>query len=212
MTTSAFIRKDPQKGKKGISNRKGFTLIELMVVIAVVAIITSFALPSYRTLIEKRQVTSGAEQIGAFLSSAQMESVKHNQFVGVNYQLLADGWCFGMRADDTVAAATCDCSPGITDATAASACVVDGAFRIFNSSTLNYDDVMSSVSIGGDDDTIVYDPVRGLIQDAETATLELVSDAGHYALNVEVAVTGRVKICSDKAANKDVPGYKECST
>ncbi|MBT8046834.1 MAG: prepilin-type N-terminal cleavage/methylation domain-containing protein, partial [Gammaproteobacteria bacterium] len=61
MTSSAQHRKDPQKGKKEFSTTKGFTLIELLIVVAVIAIITSLALPSYRTIIEKRQVTSGAE-------------------------------------------------------------------------------------------------------------------------------------------------------
>ena len=55
MKTFGKTRRDPQKGKKEFSTHKGFTIIELMVVIAVIAIITSFALPSYRTLIEKRQ-------------------------------------------------------------------------------------------------------------------------------------------------------------
>jgi len=208
MTTFGHSRREPQKGKNGFSTLRGFTLIELMVVIAVVAIITSFALPSYRTLIEKRQVSSGAEQIGAFLSSAQLESVKRNQFVSVTYTESDDGWCLGLRADDV--ATDCDCSD-TSDVTAADACAIDGAFRILNSSSLNYPDILTAADVGGDG-TIVYDPVRGLIQGAETVTLELLSyPEGSYALNVEVAVTGRVKICSDNTLNKDVPGYKECS-
>ncbi len=58
METFGQTRRYPQNGKNGFSKYRDFTLIELMVVIAIVAIITSFALPSYRTLIEKRQVTS----------------------------------------------------------------------------------------------------------------------------------------------------------
>jgi prepilin-type N-terminal cleavage/methylation domain-containing protein len=54
MTTFGQIGRDPQNGKITFSKDKGFTLIELIVVIVVVAIITSFALSSYRTLIEKR--------------------------------------------------------------------------------------------------------------------------------------------------------------
>jgi type IV fimbrial biogenesis protein FimT len=86
MPTQATSRRDPQNTGKGISTHHGFTVIELMISLAVLAIITSLALPSYRNILEKRQVTSGAEQIGAFLSLAQLESVKRNQFVAVNYQ------------------------------------------------------------------------------------------------------------------------------
>ena len=79
MPIRAQTRRDPQKGKNGFSAVKGFTLIELMIALGIIAIITSLALPSYRTIIEKRQVTSGAEQLAAFLSSAQMESVKRSR-------------------------------------------------------------------------------------------------------------------------------------
>jgi prepilin-type N-terminal cleavage/methylation domain-containing protein len=83
MKTFGQTRRDPQKGKKEFSTNRGFTIIELMVVIAVVAIITSFALPSYRTLIEKRSVTSGAQQISAFFSAAKMEAIKRNEMIAI---------------------------------------------------------------------------------------------------------------------------------
>jgi type IV fimbrial biogenesis protein FimT len=208
MPTQALTRRDPRNTGKGFSTHHGFTVIELMITIAVLAVITSLALPSYRTILEKRQVTSGAEQLGAFLSSAQLESVKRNQFVAVNYQENSGAWCLGMRAGDT-AGVDCDCT--VTVATAANACALDGALKVFNSSILNYPDVLQSADFSGSDDTLVFDPVRGLTQDAENVKLELLSDAGSYALDVDVSVTGRVKICSNKNANKDVPGYKECS-
>ena len=208
MPTQAPIRRDPRNTGKGISTHHGFTVIELMISLAVLAIITSLALPSYRTILEKRQVTSGAEQLGAFLSSAQLESVKRNQFVAVNYQENGGAWCLGMRAGDS-AAVDCDCT--VTDPTAANACALDGTLKVFNSSVLKYPDVLNSAAVGADD-TIVYDPVRGLTQGFETVKLELQSvPEGIYALDVEVAVTGRVKICSNAVADKDVPGYKECS-
>jgi prepilin-type N-terminal cleavage/methylation domain-containing protein len=209
MPSPAQTRRDPQKGKNGFSTLRGFTLIESMVVLAVLAIIASFALPSYRTLIEKRQVTSGSEQIGAFLSSAQLESVKRNQFVGVRYKAYDGGWCLGMIAGDTNTV-TCDCE--VAAAGEANACEIDDTLRVFHSSNLTYPDVLNSASFGGVDNTIVYDPVRGLIQNSEFVKMALVSDASSYALDIEVSPTGRVKVCSNKAADKDVPGYKECSS
>ena len=71
MTNRALVRRDPQKGKKGFSNQKGFTVIELLIVVAVIAIIASLALPSYRAIIEKRQVTSAAERLTAVLSTVK---------------------------------------------------------------------------------------------------------------------------------------------
>ena len=200
-------RRDPPKTEKGISLSIGFTVIELLVAVAVTAVIMALALPSYRSVLEKRQVTSTAEQLSAFLSSAKVLAVEHNQFVAVKYQSTGGSWCFGMRADDTPAA-TCDCAE--TDVTAANACAVDNALRVLQASDLNYPQVLSNATIG-DDGTLVFDPIRGLTRDAEVATLELLSDDSRYALNVEISVTGRVKICSNKDADKDVPGFDECS-
>jgi prepilin-type N-terminal cleavage/methylation domain-containing protein len=119
MTTFGQNGKHPQKGKRGFSKHTGFTLIELMLVLAVVAIITSFALPSYRTLIEKRQATSGAEQLAGFVSTAQFEAVKRNENISVSFTRIdSDTWCVG-KVSGTAA---CDC--GELDPEANSACVI----------------------------------------------------------------------------------------
>ena len=134
MPRKTHTRKDPRKGKKEFSTNKGFTVIELLIAVAVLAIITSLALPSYRAILEKRQVTSGAEQIMAFLSSAQMEAVKRNQFVAVNYQPNGGDWCFGMTAGDDEDV-TCDCSDG--------SCLLDGVERTIFSSVLTKPEVLN---------------------------------------------------------------------
>jgi len=202
MPNSTHTRRDPLKGKNGFSTDKGFTVIELMITIAVIAIVTSLALPSYRAIIEKRQVTSGAEQVMAFLSSAQVEAVKRNQFVAVNYQENGGEWCFGLTADDD-ADASCDCTDG--------SCTLDGQLRVLNSTMLKRPEVLSAATVG-DDDTLVFDPVRGLTVGADSAEVELISpDGASWALNIQVMPTGRVKICSDSTrADHDVPGYEEC--
>lgn len=214
MPSRALNGRDPQQGKKEFSTTRnftrGFTLIELMVVIAVVAIITSFALPSYRTIIEKRQVTSGAEQMGAFLSAVQIEAVKRSENITVAYEWTdADEWCVGIRSGIEA----CDC----TDPDPATAdCTIDGQVRIFNQDNLNYPGAMSGMSDGSDDGMFVFDPARGLVYsdsslaNYDSAEFEFVSDDASYALNVQVSATGRVKYCSDSAGSK-VPGYDVCA-
>ena len=203
MPTSANTRRDPQKGKKEFSTAKGFTVIELMIVVAVVAIITSIALPSYRTIIEKRQVTGGAEKLGAFLSAVQMESVKRSENITVSYDMTdADTWCIGIVSGT----AACDC----TDSDPATAtCKIDDQVRIINDSDMMYAGIMDSMDGDG---SFTYDPARGLMVDhTDAMELELVSDNNAYALNVQVTATGRVKTCSNDTAHK-VPGYDVCST
>ncbi|WP_318190944.1 type IV pilin protein [Marinihelvus fidelis] len=55
--------------KLSIRGRKGFTLIELMIVLAVVAILVALALPSYRDQVRKSR---RADAESALLSAAQV--------------------------------------------------------------------------------------------------------------------------------------------
>jgi prepilin-type N-terminal cleavage/methylation domain-containing protein len=208
MPIRAQTRRDPLKGKNGFSAVKGFTLVELMIVLGILAIITSLALPSYRTIIEKRQVTSGAEQLAAFLSSVQMESVKRSENISVTYSRTdVDTWCIGVVSGITA----CDCT--VIDPTDSDACVIDSQLRVASDANLNFPGIMSSMDGDGD---FVFDPARGLIYDDsglaafDEAELELISENSTYALNVQVTRTGRIKICSDSDATK-VPRFAICT-
>lgn len=67
--------------KKNIKNhltktlQKGFTLIELMIVVAIIAIIMSFALPSYRNYVLRSELTEGITAI----STLQVELEQYFQ-------------------------------------------------------------------------------------------------------------------------------------
>ena len=193
MPTTAQTRKDPQKGKKEFSKNKGFTLIELLIVVAVIAIITSLALPSYRSLIEKRQVTSSADQLSAFLSSAQTEAIKRNQEVAIT--------C-------TVDAGQCEARALAKDEDDA-----DESLRTLEFSNLKADVI--GIKYDGAGEQVVFDPVRGMLRQDYIVTspieVQLSSAQGEYALNVTMLPTGRVSMCSDgERASKVVPGYNVC--
>ena len=210
MPSHALTRRDPPQGKNGFSNIQGFTLIELMVVLAVVAIITTLALPSYRAIIEKRQVTSGAQQLAAFVSSAQLEAVKRNQRVAVRYDFTDSGnWCLGIVNEEAAGwndLSGCTCSADHDTNT----CTLDDADRVMVPDNLSYNEAFEAI-VGQEDSFYVIDPVRGMMEDfTDVVSFEFVSKPENtYALNVEVAPTGRVRICSDSGDQK-VPGFDEC--
>ena len=195
MPSRVLTRRDPPNGKKEFSNHNGFTVIELMIVVGMLAIVTALALPSYRAIMEKRQVTSGAEQISAYLSSAQLEAVKRNREVGIRCSQLAGG-C------DTVQLAQTE-----DDA--------DLVLRTLEFAGLKAD--IDAVTYGVADDTdVVFDPVRGLLVQEDMVErpieIQLSSKSDMYSLNVRVTPTGGVLMCSDKArGDRCVPGVPSCS-
>lgn len=70
---------------KPISTSSGFTLIELMVTIAVLAIIVGIAAPSFNTQIANQRVKSTAVNIESALKEAKAESIIRRQNVIVTY-------------------------------------------------------------------------------------------------------------------------------
>jgi len=222
MTISGSLRRDPQKGKKEFSTHKGFTVIELMIAVAVVAIIASLALPSYRTLIEKRHVTSSAQQVAAFLSSAKMEAVKHNQNVRLSSNDTADTWCLGFAsyAANADPGDACDCTE--IDPMALDACVIENLdnsgqqLRVLNGAALGTKVKLSGIVPDNTDDVVSIDPLRGMVTVNNVVVkwpleVRLASGEDTYALNVRVSPTGRVTMCSDMdRTDLAVPGYDDC--
>lgn len=77
---------------------RGFSLIELMVVLAIAAILSAMAAPSFRGLIANTRIQSVASDLQAGLLLARSEAVKRNATV----QVVAEegGWVHGWSVQD----------------------------------------------------------------------------------------------------------------
>lgn len=65
------------------SAHAGFTLMELMVVIAIAAILTGLAVPSFKAMIDRGQMREAATAFYSALSRARSEAIARNQPVRV---------------------------------------------------------------------------------------------------------------------------------
>lgn len=71
----------PLEGKSGIAPQKqsAFTLIELMVAIAVLAIVITIAIPAFNNLLSSNRLSGQANEVLAGLALARTEAIKQNQ-------------------------------------------------------------------------------------------------------------------------------------
>jgi type IV fimbrial biogenesis protein FimT len=62
---------------------RGFTLVELVVTLAVLAIVIGIAVPAFNALIQRNRLTTAANEMVAALQTAKLEAVRRNRRVEV---------------------------------------------------------------------------------------------------------------------------------
>lgn len=66
-------------------DQKGFSLTELLIVIALVAILLMIAIPSINTLVNKTRLTGGTRLVWSDLQNAKMTAIKTNASVTITF-------------------------------------------------------------------------------------------------------------------------------
>jgi len=153
----------------------GFTLIEMMIVIAVLTIMASIAIPNFMSLLPGMRLNGAARQVMGDLMAARMKAVKENNNYKVTFQ---DSTHYEIWDDD-----------GSDGADHDSETTSDDIKNIQN----EYDNVIFSST--GDP---IFTP-RGVIKSlSSTATITFQNTSGGCK-KVKVSITGRVKIaeCED---------------
>lgn len=171
-------------------NSSGFTLIELMVVVAIVAILAVIAAPSYRDMIDRSRLRAATDDLVSVMSNARANAVKLDRDVNVSFGSTAAGWCMGANAapaptggNPASGATACDC----TDSSPA--CTVDGETLLVPPGK------HANVGISGTTTALVFDGNLGLVRPVAQQTLNLSSPSGTYTARVIVRPLGQATVC-----------------
>ena len=198
------------------TRQTGLTLIELMIVIAVMGVLLAVGLPSFNDMIDRTRLKGATEKLYSNLHRARSESIKRNDEVFVNFS--ADGtatWSYGIST-------LTGCTVAQTDPANAAACTLvvddgDGTVHDIGGAVDTDDKVLMRYTsaehtnvlmtlAGFDSGTqLAFDGRRGT-SIGNTGRIELESGLGKK-LQVRLAALGQVRICTPDAS---VPGYVGC--
>ena len=73
-------------------NESGLTLFELMVVVGIMAILASVAVPGFLGWLPKYRMRSAADEVLATLQHAKLRAVRENSIVSVNFNFVNDSY------------------------------------------------------------------------------------------------------------------------
>lgn len=167
--------------------RNGFSLIEMLIAIAVVAIIIAIGLPSFKAMFDANKLKGGSDALYFMLSLAKTESIKRNANIYLTVKS-GDNWCVGITTDVGLA---CDCN-------------TKGSCDVASVSTQDFTSLTLTSAIPTSASPATFDSVRGAFTPADKLfTLESESNS---SVQLSINMLGTVKMCGVNG----VLGLYEC--
>lgn len=193
-----------------VSRASGFTMIELMVSLAVLAVLLAAAAPSYADFFERYRLRSAVDDSLTLFSQARQAAVEADRNVRLSVGGSTANWCLGAvqtsqtvgevssGAQVSVTPAACNCS------TSPTSCSVDGNQLTVDGSG------RPGVSVAAVGTNFTYDSKGGTLSNlALTPQIDFISSSSRYGLSVRVSALGQARACVT-AGKRPVPGYQPC--
>ena len=186
------------------NQNRGFTLIELMVTLAVLAVLIVLAVPSFQDYFQKARVRGTADQVTDLLARARAVAVKSNMPVAVQANNDSGNWCVGARQPGNPGAwePRPDVATPCVCTTDSSACMVDGEQMVVLGSdigagqrpsvTINEFNFSYTPKLGGISDNAAD---KSFLSGTNNSSLTVTSTNGRYELQVIVTPLGQSYVC-----------------
>lgn len=171
---------------------RGFTMIELMVVVALAAILLSLAAPSFINTLARKRLEGIAEVFGTDLQYARSEAVAKN--LEVRLATGAGGACYTVFV--WRGAGACTCTPAVS--------CVTGVVATDPTELKTVDFTGTGVAVTPST-SFPFDPVRGMLDANQAVTFS--SSTGPWQLTTAVSLVGRASTCSPSGTLK---AYASC--
>ena len=174
---------------------RGFTLIEMLVAMAIAAIVLTVAVPSFSDYMNKKRVEGVASELSTDIQFARSEAVARNVAVRITFGT-------GCWVVHTVGSTATSCTQ------AAGATLGTGATQLKDVQLATNLD--ASLSPNNSLTYIAFDAVRAMATSngsGTTHSVNVASSAGSWQLRAAVSSVGRVQLCSP---NSSMTGYAAC--
>ncbi|WP_341503071.1 GspH/FimT family pseudopilin [Gallaecimonas sp. GXIMD4217] len=169
-----------------MAKSKGFTLLELMITLVVLAVLVGIAVPSFTAVADQRNLNNAAEELRMQILYAKSESIRLNQDLTFFFSTTG-GWCAGVTDAAITNGSNCDCGD-IADKCPLVDSDVVRAFVGTDFPTLSF-----SSSYGGSQNKMTVKARNGQLASGNVK-VSLVDDANE-AICIKVSAMGRVRTC-----------------
>lgn len=150
---------------------QGITLIELLVTLAVLAIIAGIGLPSYNTIVNETKLVGLTQQLVEALRVTKQLAITRDKTQYLSVNLIKPGRCWGISSQPV-----CNCSTSTS-------CALEN---------YQFSTDYSTITLNTNRDTLSFSPLSGSTNGA-SYTLS----AGSGSVKVKVSTLGRISACSE---------------
>jgi len=189
------------------SSAKGFTLIEMMVVIAMVVIFVGVGLPTFLDVLDRRRISDAAEALARQAQQARAVAQDSSRSISLVFDGEDSAWCYGLTFRDN-----CDCNQTLAGQSDSCEIPLESGLNLVGTDLeLVRDDSsqFTGVTLEAAPANVRFEPLRGLrLGPPGDVTIVLRSARGLEA-RIAINEVGRVAVCSPDGATR-VMSMREC--